>query len=190
MVKAVMKIEPDSWYVLDDDLLIPGRWDVDDPDQVVDGSLHPDAFTMAERVTLRKPLTAKASRGRRLDYTLGGVGVPYLSQKMASHVSAVCGDGVQLLPVDVRGESFFIMNVLEVVDCIDETRSRLTRAPDWVPGERGGIRMVVDLRIDGQLARGHHMFRLRHWEVVIIVSGEVAQWMASGYVGCRFDCCS
>ena len=165
-------------------------WEVDDPDQVLDGSLHPDAFCMGVRASESLQLTARATPGKRLDYTLGGGGgVHYLSQRLTEVVRTHAAGDVQLLPVRIDSDTFYIMNVLSIVDCIDEEASRLVRMPGWRPGRRRKYRMVTELRIDPRRAAGHGILMPRYWSVEVVVSEALAAAIGDDYSGVVLDEC-
>jgi hypothetical protein len=80
---------------------------------------------------------------------------------------------VELFPVQIEGdEDFAIVNVLDVVDCIDEQQSKFTKweERDGRPDKLGQYRMFTSLRLSAEKAAGHHLFRLAGWNNVLVVS--------------------
>jgi hypothetical protein len=63
-------------------------------------------------------------------------------------------DSVEQLDLDVPGGGLTLIHVLDLVDCLDETRSGIWRLPD------GKILFVHKYHLDESLTKGHHMFRI------------------------------
>lgn len=115
---------------------------------------------------------------------------PYL----ASHVVALTprawsalrpkiGDSVEALPLDVQGEEYQALNVLDVLDCLDLERSELRTLPD---GSVVGVRRWA-LRKD--VVESHDIFKARAAELqAVLVSERFRGWVEeAGLAGASFD---
>ena len=176
-----------------DDKLVPGRWSLEDP--YVNGHwVIPDLFTGAGGPkTLDGPIVVKVYRpGRPLDYTMAGRGMPVASERAAQVFARVAPDDVQIIPVTVEGhqEPYFIIHALHAIECVDEARSEgiqwWTEA-DGRPERIGDYSAVDVLRIEPARVAGHHLFRVKRWEVALIVSAHLrAELERANLTGLRF----
>jgi hypothetical protein len=115
--------------------------------------------------------------GRRLDFTCAAFEMPVVTAHVAKILAQVAGPDIQSFPTQVDGcdEPYEIINVCTSIDCIDTQRSKIlwwTEA-DERPDKVGKPRMVSGLRILPQRVAGHHLFRPKNWEVVLICSETV-----------------
>jgi hypothetical protein len=92
---------------------------------VVIGEPAPEPFP---KITI-----GRFSEGPIPDALGGPFGCMIVRPNLRELMERECGDGIQLVPVKVRGptkEPYVIVNVLARVSCLDEERSRLERDPD------------------------------------------------------------
>ena len=68
-----------------------------------------------------------------------------------------------------------ILNVVNLVKCLNEDQSSFTKwtEEDGRPDRIGDYRMVTKLRIDPKAAAGNRLFRVRGWEIALIVNDRV-----------------
>lgn len=176
------------WYRLLDDLDHPRRWQVGTPTVASTGLEHdPWAFTRGVRCAPTGALRATAEPGTRLDFTLGALSIPYVSSRLAGELERVAGGDIQLLPVEIEGESLFVLNVTAMADCLDRDRSVFT---EWTEedGRPDSYRMVARLVIDPARTGGSKILRVRGWTVPLVVCDEVRMAIeAGGFSGAVFE---
>lgn len=120
------------------------------------------------------------SPGKCVDFTYADFGIPVVSCLLAEEIRAHCGDAVQLIPVQidaVAGGSFFILNVLAEVDCLDGQRSDVQRygADDGFPDKVGKPEMILKFVLDpSRVSETSHMFRLHDYRIALIVDEKLA----------------
>jgi hypothetical protein len=94
-----------------------------------------------------------------------------------AELETLVGSVIQRIPVTVDGrrDGFEILNVCELVKCVDEARSLLTKwtAADGRPDKIGKYHMIVELKIDPAAAKDHQIFRIADWRIALIVSEKV-----------------
>jgi len=142
--------------------------------------IDPRAFVFGKRYAGFQPLTIGARHtGRSVDFNFADFDMPVVRKSICRRVAADAGAGVQLVPVTVREsrEEFEILNVVDVVECFDEGRSKFTKwtSEDGQPEKIGQYRMVAVLALDPRKARGHKIFRVQGWEVALIVEEQIKE---------------
>lgn len=176
-----------------DSKLVPGRWSLEDP-YAGDHWINPDLFTCAGGPqTVNGQIVVKLYvPGRSLDYTMAGRGMPVASERAAEVFSRVAPEDVQLIPITVEGhqEPYFIVHALHAIECVDEERSegiRRFEEDDERPDLLGEYRAIDVLRIDPTRVAGHHLFRVKRFEVALIVSDHLRQELErANLTGLRF----
>jgi hypothetical protein len=94
------------------------------------------------------------------------------------------GRDVEFLPLDVRVPSrrgpYFFGHVLDVVDCIDRSRSRFTEA-------NGIVDRIDHLELSNAAAHGHRLFRIGStYEYLVCVDDDLAGKIFRETTGSRF----
>jgi hypothetical protein len=113
---------------------------------------------------------AQAGRAARL--TFAAFDMPVVDKALAESFALAAGDDIELVPaVAEDGTELMIANVLQRVDCLDESR---TVGDKWTerdgrPDKVGEYRTIVRLFIDPSRA-DHEIFRVSGWEVALVVS--------------------
>jgi hypothetical protein len=140
-----------------------------------------------------RPLFAEVTRpGRPLDFTVSAFNTPIARASLANAISTAAGSDVQCLPAAIEKQvGFCVVNAIRVVRCIDEDRSRFGKwtEQDGRPDKVGKYRGVPHLRVDPRMIpEDAHFFRLKDWEVVLIVSEPVKDAMErAGCQGAKFQ---
>jgi len=173
---------PQRYFEIEQDLYLPGGWRLD---RVVDAHgqelLH--HFTRGTPVTWEGPLRAPVHQpGISLDYSkVVGEDLPIVSARVAELFAQRAPRDVQLIPVQVDGreEPYFILNVIQVIKCIDEKTSEEVRpyAPiseNDVPPE-GKYGLVTGMRINPARVGEAQVFRTWGWDTVIVVSEHIKE---------------
>ncbi|HEX8703861.1 MAG TPA: DUF1629 domain-containing protein [Myxococcaceae bacterium] len=111
---------------------------------------------------------------------------------MASILTRLAPDNVQLFPVKVASESepYFLVNVACTVRCIDDEASeevRYWKPEDGQPEKVGKYRAVSGMRIDPAKVRDAKVFRPWGWTVALIVSEDIKDALErAGVTGVKF----
>ena len=170
------------YFKLIEDMTSPERWllsdTVDEHGTEVSARLlmsgEPTRFDGRLRVPIYHP-------GSALDFSIADTGgIPVVTQKVASVLSELAPDDVQLLSVtvDSRSEPYFLVNVARTVKCIDEAASEEVQfwtLEDGQPERIGEYRVVAGMRIDPSKVGDAKVFRPWGWTVVIIVAEDVKE---------------
>lgn len=134
------------------------------------------------------------NEGRPVSFSLGGLGDYFVKRSLIDRLLAALPVGVvQAIPVEIDGvdEPYEILNVLDVVDCVDEEKSEFSMCPRWT-AEDGRPDKVEDyridnLRIDPIRANGHELFRTKGWSVGLVCSERIRDLLIShGVTGIQF----
>jgi len=83
---------------------------------------------------------------------------------------------IQLIKASVDGDDdFVVLNVLSNLDAIDEARSEITRwtEDDGRPEKVGTYFGIASIAIRTDKVKGAKMFRLREWELPLIVTDSI-----------------
>jgi hypothetical protein len=127
--------------------------------------------------------TATRVHGEALDFTFADFGVPVVRADIAQAIEKVAPGEVQRIPVLISGEaeSYEVLNVLGLVDCLDEARSKVTywTEADGIPELVGTYLSVIDPVIDPLRTENRAVFRMDRWFVPLIVNEAVARLLAT-----------
>ena len=183
------------YFKLNDDVYVPGRWDLGTPTDAHGGKLNDWLFKKGEPVPVegRLGIPIGAGDGTPLDFTEAGVGVPVVSARAASLFAELAPSDVQLIPVDVEAHSepFSILVCTRMVKCIDDEKSgevQYWRPEDGRPEMTGTYRAVHTMRIDPSKVGDARVFRPWGYEGVLIVSEDIQQALERmGATGTRFE---
>ena len=124
------------YFELWDDMRVPGRWalyqkDIDEHGRRV----APWQFTKGKFIELSgRPVIGTSHSGLPLDFSLTELATPVVTEKFVSVFQPLQLEAeVQFLPAQVEGraEPYFILNVLQVVRCIDDARCEEVKY--WTP---------------------------------------------------------
>jgi hypothetical protein len=183
------------YFRLLDDLHIPGRWELDDPVDQRGQALRTWLLARGESAhvegRIRIPLYVP---GRSLDFSLlAGAPIPVVRASVAAVFSELAPDDVQLIPVDVDGqtEPYVLLNITRVVKCIDDEASdevRYWKLEDGQPEKLGQYRSVIGMRIDPSKVGNARVFRTWGWELAIVVSEAIKDALERmGATGTKFQ---
>ncbi len=174
----------------------PGRWHLGPPRNRSGIELDPRLFTegdeyrgetvypriagaKAKDYSSETPFVIPMQSGSKpLDFTLASFHMPVITERVGEHLESCCGDAIQLIPAEILGidRRFEILNVLRVVDAVDKRRSEIS----WRPKEDAFGNQIQTFAGIGRLVinekniAGARIFRLKHWELPLIVD-EVAK---------------
>lgn len=186
---------PMRYFELLDDVDFPGRWELGDPTDENGGELsNPWMFRKGEPLRVDERLKVPLDRpGKPLDFSTAGIGVtPVVHARMASILTQLAPDDVQLFPVKVASESepYFLVNVVRTVRCIDDEASEEVRywnPEDGRPEKVGKYRAVSGMRIDPTKVGDAKVFRPWGWTVALLVSEDIKEALeCAGVTGVKF----
>lgn len=169
------------------------RWYLKSPIDPSGKEVDPRLFTQGAPVgslpALRLPLRRS---GPEVDFNFCDFDMVVTPAKFNVELEALVGPAIQRVPVaiDAHASDFEILNVCELVPCLDESRSLFTKwtDQDGRPDKVGQIRMVAKLKIDPSIVLGHHLFRVAGWPIALIASQEVKSLFESRNLsGLRFE---
>ncbi|RKI42876.1 hypothetical protein D7X55_38965 [Corallococcus sp. AB049A] len=183
------------YFKLLDDMEIHDRWlpgeatnaqgqEIDDIWQFADGC----AVQVHERLTI--PVSHP---GVVQDFSTSSVGgTPVVHKRVASVFLELAPDDVQLIPVEVEGQSdpYFILVATRTIRCIDDQQSAEVKY--WLPEDErpeltGTYRAVYGMRIDTTKVGDAKVFRPWGWNVVLVVSEDIKDALErSGATGMAF----
>lgn len=113
--------------------------------------------------------------GEVVDFNPTAFGSIVVSSEMAELLSRFASSEIQRIPAVVRGADgdWEVLNVVSVVDCIDHKRSKIQYFPLDHAEKPGKPRGIMNLVLDPDRAKGHHVFKPMDWLVATIVSADV-----------------
>ncbi len=184
---------PLRYFQLTDDMYLPHRWELGSltgPDaQEVQPALLRSGTPLEMEGRLRISIEGP---GRPLDFTHAAYSIPVVHVRVASVLSEVAPDDIQLLRVDVpsQPDQYLVLNALQIIQCIDDERStevRYWEPEDGMPEKVGSYFSVAGMRIDPTKVGGARMFRTWGWTGALIVSEDLkAALEQSGATGMKF----
>lgn len=184
---------PQRFFTLADDLYESQRWYLATPIDNQGRKVNDWDFKRGRPVDVEGRLKIPIKiPGRHLDFCWAGLSIPVVHVKIASMLSELAPNDIQLIPADIEGQpdQYLVLVVTRLIRCIDEKASRilLWTVEDGVPKKVGQYRDVRDLRIDKTLVRDAKVFRPEGWSGTLIVSEELKDAMERmGATGTRFE---
>ncbi|MDY7233255.1 imm11 family protein [Hyalangium rubrum] len=181
------------FFDLADDVYVPRRWHLDTPIDSQGRRVHDWDFKRGTPVYVEGRLKIPIEiAGRPLDFTEAGIRIPVVHVKVASMLSELAPNDVQLIPADIEGQpdQYVVLVATRLIRCIDEQASRilLWTHKDGEPDRVGQYRDVRDMRIDKANVGNAKVFRPEGWEVALIVSQEIKDALERmGATGTRFQ---
>ena len=113
-------------------------------------------------------------RGRVIDINLTARCVPVVSERVGALFGRIAPTDVQRIPACVGKADleWEILNVLNLVDCLDYKKSTIDYYPaDYPDREKAGqIFGIWQYFIRPAAVGGHHVFRVKDWTADVIVS--------------------
>lgn len=93
-------------------------------------------------------------------------GVCVFSDRAIVALSPLLGGSVEYLPIDLANGGLKVVNILNVVDCLDETMSQIYKIPD------SPIALVNRYHFREGAVRGHHIFRIPQTQSIQVIVSE------------------
>jgi hypothetical protein len=164
------------YYLLRNDLNYPNRWFLG-PIRLP-ASLDVWTLTGLGPILPPGPIHVDVSAGRVLDFTFADFSIPILNSKAASFLPA---SEVQLLGVDVGGlANFFLLLVVNEVDCVDESASDFLKFDEQHPIRpdlAGKYELFYKLVVNKTQCAAHSIFKIKGCHHYIIVNEAIRDSM-------------
>ncbi|WP_434385958.1 imm11 family protein [Melittangium boletus] len=164
------------YFELLDDRSHGGRWHLGCPMDEAGRELDPWQFKKGKWLELgHEPRFPIDVPGESLDFCWAAFSIPVVHARFATSLVKRHGQDAQFIPsrVDGHGDSWFILNPLQVIPCIDDARCGEVQRwlpEDGRPEKTGEYRVVAGLRIDPDRVGGAHLFRPWGWRGALVVS--------------------
>ncbi|KFA91203.1 imm11 family protein [Archangium violaceum] len=181
------------YYLLKDDIRTVGRWHLSHPVDEHGEKVNPWQFTRSQwfesQETIHFPVKPD---GLALEFTLDAFLTPVVHGRVVHLFERMGIQEVQFISIQVEGhsESYFILNTLRVIRCIDDARCeevQYWKPEDGEPEKVGEYRLVAGLRIDPAMVEGARIFRPWGWPLALLLSEELKQALEAEHItGTRF----
>lgn len=167
-----------------DDEKYPLQWFLDEPLTVDDFEIDARAFVRGRPYVGTRPARVPVGNpGTELAFSFGAFDMPVVLSEVADTVRRIANDDVECFPVQIPGstKSYVVLNAVVSLDCLDESRSELTRwtSADHRPDRLGEIHMISKIRIDPVRAEGHQVFRIKGWPIALLVTEKIKNALES-----------
>jgi hypothetical protein len=154
--------------------------------------VDPRLFTQGRAVDLQPLLKLPLRRhGDVVDFNFCDFDMVVSPTDFNAELEALVGLAIQRFPVVIdEGGEFEILNVCDLVPCVDESRSLYTKwiDADGRPDKSGQFRTIIELKITPAAARGHHIFRVAEWPITLVVSDLVKRlFEAKNLSGVKYE---
>jgi len=169
------------------------RWHIKAPVDALKNEVDARLFTQSTKyqgsLSLVMPLRR---RGDLVDFNFGDFDMVVTPEGLNVELEHMLSPQIQRIPVKIEngGRGFEILNVLDVVKCVDEQRSEFTKwtNSDGRSDKVGKFRMITRLRIDAKAASAHHLFRVAEWPIALIASEDIKSFLeARAVTGITFE---
>jgi tetratricopeptide (TPR) repeat protein len=80
--------------------------------------------------------------------------IPVFSERALHVLKPLVADNIEVLPLECQEEPLYAINVLDLVDCLDYSRSKVRRFPS------GGIMFIEKYAFKEGSIDGHHLFKV------------------------------
>jgi hypothetical protein len=154
------------------------RWFLKSPVDSSGREVDPRLFTQGVRVASPAPLRLPLRRnGEEVSFNFCDFDMVVTPSALNAELQTLVGSAIQRIPVTIETKAgkYEILNVCELVDCVDESRSTFTKWTDAAgrPEKVGQFRMFSNFKIKPLIAHGHHIFRIAGWPIALIASEQV-----------------
>jgi hypothetical protein len=131
----------------------------------------------------RSYATVRKNRGKPVDIIDLMAGDLTFSDRAVEVLTPLVGDVIELLPLAYDGPGHFqVVNMLDIVDCLDEERSTIDRRYS-----NGDIASVKKYVFKPGSTDGHHLFKCKQFDLHNLVSAEFKALVEEkGLVGAYF----
>jgi hypothetical protein len=175
---------PQKYFRIINDSRILDRWYLDEP---LTEELGLDIWDFTDGKTVSYQGVIKIAiqyEGPTLDFTFAAFDIPVVSKKVGKLIQMVDGCSIQRFDavIDDIKKQYEVLIITNTVDCFDEKHSEFIRwkEDDGRPDKINQIRMITELHIDkSKIDKNVHIFRIKGWEVALVVSEKLKEIMES-----------
>ncbi|MFN0292429.1 imm11 family protein [Pedobacter helvus] len=137
-------------------------------------------------------LWVDVKKGRTpIDFTFCDFDLLVVNEKVKELLSP---EEIQFIPIKINGnliiDSYYLAVTKKGVDCVDESKSLFDKwkEDDSVrPDKAGEYKTIYKLMIDPEKIQGEHFFRIKKYDVAIIISEKLKQKMEEKHIkGIKF----
>ncbi len=174
----------EHFFEITDDLSISKRWYLQAPLRNSGKEIDPRIFTEGRKVNIKGQLRIPMRRqGLPLDVTFADFDMPVISKEIGVLLEELAPNNIQRIPISIESQQgkYEILNITTLRQCVNEQQSDILwwTESDGRPDKVGQYRMVRRLIIDPSLVEGSEIFRVKGWEISIIVSQRIKDSLAS-----------
>lgn len=167
-----------NYFRIVDSFTLHDRWCLATPRSANGEEIDPRLFTEGIKYGGDKIVEVPIAQGRRpIDFTFASFDMPVLKRDTAALIQTLAADGIQRVPVKNVGGymGYEILNLLTLLKCINEKHSLISRwtESDGIPSKVGMYAGIARLALDRASIEGHEIFRIKDWELPLIVSETV-----------------
>ena len=155
---------------------------LNEPLEKISGKIYEDyVFQQGKKIEIANELVIGKSWGKKFaDFHMSLGGAFYINEKFINCLKTVGETNYQLLPITVLPEEkpYFILNTLNVIDCVDRELSKFTlwteedNRPDKLGKFHGFDKMVLDRT---KVPNGVHIFLLKGYDILTVVTKELVE---------------
>lgn len=178
-----------KYYQLLDDLEIDNRWFIGELENIEwDFWQYVKAKPLDTIPTKSMPIEMQ-EKGTPLDFTYSAFEIPIVNQKIKELFSE---KDVNFYPVTnkVFKEDYFLMHILNEVECVDEQNSTFDKyeKDDPIrPDKAGQYKTIYKLKIKKDISYKYDIFRVKYFNVDVIVSERIKnQFEELNLIGVKF----
>jgi hypothetical protein len=126
------------------------------------------------------------------DINMGAFDLPIVNDRVHRIIGSdqKLAQQVQFVPILYNDITYFILNPLTALKCVDEKKSIVTKwkKKDLRPDRIGDYWQIIDLHILPKNVEGVDVFRIKGWEVVMIFSSRIVDLMKENNIqGAKFE---
>lgn len=161
-------------------LILPDRWFLGELRTAGDEVLLGEEFSLGSPAYCDEPVRVNVDYdGEALDFTFGPLDAPVLNRRTRRVIEEGAFDSdVQWINANVLGrpDTYYIMNIASMVDCLDHARSEIEYWPNdnETPLTKVGkpLMIIADrFFVDpSRIPEGVHIFRVAEWPMPLVVS--------------------
>jgi len=156
------------------DPMIVDQWYLSAPLDRGGGEIHAARFASGRPYLGTPPCSMKIYQaGIPVEVSFGRSNVPVVSDAARFAIESVATQDCEFFPIDLpgTGKRWHILNAISLVDCFDVDRSVFEEATG--EGDEREYDSVWKVVIDPVRAAGHDLFRIRGYDLDLIVSERV-----------------
>lgn len=168
-----------KYYLWTFDTRVDRSWFLGEPRDSNGNVMSPWLFKGCKSIDLgnRRLFVPVNQNGEVASVAFGAFDIIYVMQRWGEKIREFTRNAIELIPVTVEGDEheFAILNVLNEVECVDETLSEFSKwdLESIRPDLAGQYKFFTKMVIDPNKAEGHHIFRPWGYHTAVIVSEEL-----------------